>query len=75
MSERERLKARIKLISGTPLSRELAKHRILLCKEDNVDARGCGMSITLVNGKRIVEPADLMEKLHQWLDERNVAAA
>jgi hypothetical protein len=71
-AERRRLNDRIHLISGSEMSRELATLRKQLCKRDAVEERGCGMVMAHSNGRRFLEPADLVAKLHAWLDARGV---
>lgn len=72
MSERRRLNDRIFAIRGTDLARDLKRERNRLCKPAEVDARKCGMVVMHAHGRKFLEPADLIAKLHAWLDVRGV---
>lgn len=72
MCERTRLNNRIHAITGTPLARELKKLRSHLSKPAEVDRRGCGMAVKTIQGRPFFEPADLIPRLHAFLDERGV---
>ncbi len=71
-AERERLRLRLKLLHGTPASREIQKYRKQLNKYDAAEARGVGFHYYSGPNGYLREATDVVELLHKWLDDRGV---
>ncbi len=72
-NERQRLNRRIHSITGTQLSRDLKYYRKFKSSKQQVQLRGAAVHmVTTPSGRKFLEPVDIINICHNWLDEHNV---
>ena len=71
-AERQRLNRRLAAVRGSEISTAMARYRRFVTKVSEAEKRGAAIALVVDDGKRFMEPVDLVQLLHDKLDEHRV---
>lgn len=70
--ERRRLNRRLAMVRSSEYSTALARHRRFISKASEAEKRGAPFALVIDDGRRFMEPVDLVQLMHEKMDEMSI---